>query len=153
MKRKINVTMDDLVMAFDSNTAEYTQYLNLETGGIAMLSKTGDSFDEDGKEVEDPTVFDNKEKYIRLPIPEPDEALKDMEQFIDTKVTGERLRTELRETLGKKHPYRAFRDALMFHSRVDREWFEFREELTKKRIRHWLIDNDLELKEGERDSF
>jgi hypothetical protein len=153
MKRKINITMDDLIMGFDTNTAGYTQYLNLETGGIAKFSKTGDSFDEDGNVVKDLKIFGDKEKYIALPQPEPNETLKNMEQFIDTKVNSERLRTELRESLGKKNPHRAFRDTLMFHSRVDREWFEFREEDIKKRIRHWLIDNDLELKEGDRDSL
>ena len=153
MKRKINITMEDMIMVFDSNTTECTQYLNLETGGIATINKAGDSFNEDGNVVKDLKIFDDKEKYIALPGPEPDEVLKNMEEFIDTKVKVERLRTELRESLGKKNPHRAFRDTLMFHSRVDREWFEFREEIIKKRIRHWLIDNDLELKEGDRDSL
>ncbi|MCP5106098.1 MAG: hypothetical protein GY950_22120 [bacterium] len=45
MKKKIKTTMDDLEMAFEMDAMNYSQFLNLETGGIAMFSEMGDSFD------------------------------------------------------------------------------------------------------------
>lgn len=147
MKRKVNISMDDLIMAFDMNAAEYTHYLHLETGGIAMLSEMGDSFDENGNQVKDPGIFEDSDKYIYIPGSDSDEAYRDMEAFIEAKVSSERLRSELREALGGHRPFRRFRDVLMNHPKLDREWFDFREERTKTRVRQWLTDNGLELEE------
>ncbi len=147
MKRKINVSMDDLVMAFDMNETEYTQFLNLETGGIAILSEMSDSFDENGNPVEDPDIFEDSEKYLLIPGSDSNEAYRDMETFIETKVNGERLRSELRGALNMRRPFRSFKDVLMNHPKIDTEWFTFEEESTKKRIREWLTDNNLELEE------
>lgn len=147
MKRKVKVTMDDLVMAFDMNEAEYSQYLNLDTGGIAILSEMGDSFDENGNPVEDPEIFIDSDKYIDIPGSDSTGAFRDMETFIETKVENKRLRSELRNALEKRRPFRRFKDVLMNHPKMDTEWFAFEEECTKKRIREWLTDNNLELEE------
>jgi len=147
MKRKVNISMDDLLMAFDMNAAGYKQYLHLETGGMAMLSEMGDSFDENGNPVKDPGIFGDPDKYIYIPGSDSGETYRDMEAFIEAKVNSERLRSDLREELGGHRPFRRFRDVLMNHPKLDREWFDFREDRTKTRIRQWLTDNDLELKE------
>lgn len=147
MKRKINVSMDDLLMAFDMNEGECTQYLNLETGGIAILSEIGDSFDEEGNEIKDPEIFEDPDRYISIPGSDSSEAFREMETFIETTVKSKRLSAELREALDKRRPFRRFRDVLMNHPKIDTEWFNFEEENAKKRIRQWLTDNDLELKE------
>lgn len=147
MKRKIKAKMDDLLMSFDMNADEHSQYLNLETGGIAIISEYGDSFDEHGNEIEDTEIFLDQEKYISIPGSRSDEAYRDMERFIETKVKGKHLQKELLDALQMRRPFRRFKDVLTRFPRVQAHWYEFEEECTRQRIIEWLEDNDLELEE------
>ncbi|MCP5101781.1 MAG: hypothetical protein GY950_00295 [bacterium] len=145
MKKKIKTAMDDLEMAFEMDAVNYSQFLNLETGGIAIFSELGDSFDEDGNAIEDPDIYDDSEKYIVIPGSDSSEAYRDMERFIETGVKDQRLRGDLLGALNKRRPFRRFRDILMNYPKVDARWFSFQEERTKNRIREWLEENNLEL--------
>jgi hypothetical protein len=147
MKRKIKTTMDDLIMAFEMNANEYSQYLNLETGGIAIISELGDSFDENGNEIEDVDEFisqlDDK-KYLPIPGSESHEAFEDMEHFIDT-VNSEKIKQELRNALGMRRPFYHFKDILLNYPNKQKRWFSFQEQAARKQIMDWLEQNNLEL--------
>jgi hypothetical protein len=48
MKRGISTTFEKLLEAVEVGTSDVIQYLNIETGEIAMKSDEFESFDEDG---------------------------------------------------------------------------------------------------------
>jgi hypothetical protein len=148
MKRKINTTMDDLMMAFDMNPDEHLQYLNLETGGIAIISEFFDSFDEEGNaiyEEEEKQRYCDDDKYIYIPVVESSDAFREMEEFIESKVKDKSLRSQLWDALDRRRPFRRFKDVLMEYPAAEKQWFAFQEECTKRRILEWLAENNLEL--------
>lgn len=151
MKRKIKTTMDDLILAFDMNANEYSQYLNLETGGIAIISELGDSFDENGNEIDgdDTEKFDDKSKYILIPGSNPREAFENMERFTET-VKNRELQPKLYNALSMNRPFYHFRDILLGYPEEQKRWFSFQEQATRQQIHDWVEQNNLELEENDK---
>ncbi len=147
MKRKIKAKMDDLIMAFDMNETDCSQYLNPETGGIATINEFGDSFDENGNPIEDTEKFLDNDRYIAIPGSDSREAYRDMERFIAEKVTDKSLKEELGSTLEMRRPFRRFKDVLTRFPRLQAQWYQYQDERSRQRIQEWLEENDLELED------
>lgn len=138
--------MDELIMAFDMNANEYSQYLNLETGGIAIISELSDSFDENGNEInwDDTERFDDKSKYILVPGSDPREAFEIMERFTET-VENRELQQKLCHALSVHRPFYHFKDVLLNYPDEQKRWFSFQEQAIRQQIHDWLEQNNLEL--------
>jgi hypothetical protein len=143
MKKKVNITLDDVLESLELGSPGMTQYLNTETGGIAMISDYSDSFDENGESLDydDLDKFQD-EKYIALPIVDSHEGYRDMEAFIET-VKDSSLRNRLENALNQRRPFRRFKDVLMGSAEEER-WFKFQTARNRERALEWLEENNLE---------
>lgn len=143
MKKKVNITLDDVVESLELGSAEITQYLNTETGGVAMISEIADSFDENGAplDLDDLDKFQD-EKYIPLPIVDSHEGYRDMEAFIET-VKDPGLRNRLENVLRQNRPFRRFKDVLRGLAEEE-GWYKFQTAGNHKRALEWLEENNLE---------
>jgi hypothetical protein len=143
MKKKVNITLDDVIESLELGCPEITQYLNTETGGIAMIGEYTDSFDEDGEPLDDDELDKfSDEKYIALPIVHSNEGFRDMEAFIET-VKDSRLRNRLENALSQKRPFRRFKDVLTGFE-LER-WYKFQAARNRERALEWLEENNLEV--------
>ena len=143
MKKKVNITLDDVLESLVLGSPGITQYLNMETGGIAMIGEYSDSFDENGEPL-DPDDLDKfeDEKYIALPIVDSNEGFRDMEAFIET-VKDSSLKNRLENALSQKRPFRKFKDVLIGLAEEER-WYKFKEARNRRRALEWLEENNLE---------
>jgi len=143
MKKKVNITLDDVLESLELGSPGITQYLNMETGGIAMIGEYSDSFDENGEPL-DPDDLDKfeDEKYIALPIVDSNEGFRDMEAFIET-VKDSSLKNRLENALSQKRPFRKFKDVLIGLAEEER-WYKFQEARNRRRALEWLEENNLE---------
>lgn len=151
MMRKINTTMDKLVIAFETDAREHTQYLNLETGGIAVISEMWDSFDENGNEIDPDETdrFEDKSKYVMIPGSDPREDFEAMEAFART-VKDPVLKQKLSQAITLHRPFRHFKNVLSDYPYEQKRWFSFQEKSTIHRIQTWLKENNLELEENDK---
>jgi acetylornithine aminotransferase len=147
MKKKVNVNFDEILDSLEMGSDEITQYLNTETGGIAMVSEMGDAFDEDGTAISrDGRDKFCDEKYIALPIVNSREGYEDMVEFIPT-VADARIRTKLENSLDQRRPFRRFKDVLMSYPSEEKRWFKFKENINRKRAYQWIEEHNLEVNE------
>lgn len=143
MKKKVNITFDDVLEALELGTSDISQYLNTETGGIAMVSEMGDAFDEDGESLDyDEREKFQDEKYLALPTVDSHDGFRDMEDFIRT-VKNAGLRNRLDNAVNQRRPFRKFKDALI-GSPEEQRWFKFQTERNRERAKRWLEDNNIE---------
>jgi hypothetical protein len=143
MKKKVNITLDIVLEALELGSPDITQYLNTETGGIAMIGEYSDAFDENGEllDSDDLDKFED-EKYIALPIVDSNEGYRDMEAFIET-VKDSSLRDRLENALSQKRPFRRFKDVLIGLAEGER-WYEFQAVRNRRWALEWLEENNLE---------
>ncbi len=148
MKKKVNVEFVDILDSLEMGSFDMTQYLNTETGGIAMVSEMGDAFDENGEAIygDDLDRFED-EKYIALPIVNSPDGYNDMEKFVQT-VANAKIRTKLENSLNQRRPFRHFKDVLRFYPSEEKRWFKFKENINRKRAYQWIEDHNLEVNES-----
>lgn len=139
----MNITLDDVIESLELGSPEMTQFLNTETGGIAMISQYADSFDENGEPIDydDRDKFQD-EKYVALPIVNSHKGYRDMEAFIET-VKDFRLRNRLENVLNQRRPFRGFKDVLLGLAEEGR-WFKFQAARNRERALQWLEENNFE---------
>jgi len=139
----VNITLDDVLESLELGSPGMTQYLNTETGGIAMIGDYSDAFDENGESLDydDLDKFQD-EKYLVLPTVDSYEGYRDMEAFIET-VKDSSLRNRLENALNQRRPFRRFKDVLMGLAEEER-WFKFQTARNRERALEWLEENNLE---------
>lgn len=143
MKKKVNITLDDVLDSLEIGCAEITRYLNTETGGIAMISREVDSFDENGESLDydDLDKFCD-EKYLVLPIVDSREGFRDMEAFAET-IKDFALRNRLKNVLKQRRPFRRFREELQIIDELQ-NWYKFQTLRNHGRALDWLEENNIE---------
>lgn len=142
-KRKIPISMFELLDVFGITSDEITHYLNIETGKFAIHSNFSGAFDENGNEIKEKNPFAGK-KYIEIPGVMSYEAFRDMERFVQT-VKDIKLQKRLTKILDGKGPFQHFVKYLSDFPEEKKDWEKFKKECIKKRAIEWLKDNNLGL--------
>jgi hypothetical protein len=173
MKRKVNVDLDELALALDTDFSELHQYLDLETGQVISIMEEFASelegiydeiYDEGNRAVsledylqrrEDPDrqkemmlEADRVEQgygtcYIRIERDDPYGDYRDMERFIGT-VEDAHLRERMWDTVQGRGAFRRFKDLPARHPQVREDWFEFKDARLQARVAGWLETHDIE---------
>lgn len=174
MKRKVNVDLDELAIALDTDFSELHQYLDLETGRIVPI------MDELSRELEKiyDEIYDGAgnrvvtlEEYLQRR-DDPDWQKEMMleadrvEQGYGTRyirverddpygdyrdmerfigtIEDARLRERLWNAIRGRGAFRRFKDLLARHPQVEEAWFEFKDARLQKRVANWLAYHDIE---------
>lgn len=174
MKRKVNVDLDELAIALDTDFSELHQYLDLETGRIVPI------MDELSRELEKiyDEIYDGAgnrvvtlEEYLQRR-DDPDWQKEMMleadrvEQGYGTRyirverddpygdyrdmerfigtIEDARLRERLWNAIRGRGAFRRFKDLLARHPQVEEAWFESKDARLQKRVANWLAYHDIE---------
>lgn len=78
------------------------------------------------------------------PIPS-HKSFRIMEAFADSR--NEKEQTHLYKALNRRGPFANFRNACMDLG-ILQQWYDFKSEAEARQAREWLIENDLEIKDG-----
>jgi len=174
MKRKVNVELDELAIALDTDFSELHQYLDLETGRIVAIMEEmtweleeiyEEIYDEDGNRVvtlEDYLQQRDDPDWQKEMILEADRV----EQGYGTRyirverddpygdyrdmerfigtVEDARLRERLWNAIQGRGAFRRFKDLLVRHPQVEEAWFDFKDARLQKRVANWLETHDIE---------
>lgn len=143
MKRRVNITLDELTQVFEFSSDEMTHYLNIETGKVAMYSNLTGGFDEHGEEIKNANAFADH-KYIEIWGIHPYEVFRDMENFVET-LSDTLLKGKLKTILKGRSAFHHFKEELAKHPDEHQRWLVFKKECCLKRIYDWLEENDLEM--------
>jgi len=130
-KIQVKTNFDSLLSAFDFQSLEHQQVLDIETGEIIMLSEFDD---EEGMTHK---IEKNPERYLTIPIIESYEAYDDMVDFADT-VTDKDLQEKLWLALDGKGAFGRFKRVLDGYPQERQRWFAYKDQCTRRRLREWL---------------
>jgi hypothetical protein len=153
--RKLEIIWGELEVAFQSNSWDMHFYLDLETGGVVMVT------DEVARYVEQPPDYELPEwmeqdlqiarqveegsgtRYIRIPEADSRAAYRDMEHFIYT-VDDSRLQDRLGQAIRGRGAFRRFKNVLIEHPTERERWFAFKDRCTYERMLDWLEGEEIE---------
>ena len=174
MKRQVNVDLDELAIALDTDFSELHQYLDLETGRIIPIMQEisweleeiyEEIYDEDGNRVvtledylqrrDDPDW--QKEMMLeadrveqgygtRYIRVERDDPYGDYRDMerFIGTVEDSHLRERLWNAIRGRGAFRRFKDLLARHPQVEEAWFEFKDARLQKRVANWLAYHEIE---------
>jgi hypothetical protein len=174
MKRQVNVDLDELAIALDTDFSELHQYLDLETGRIIPIMQEisweleeiyEEIYDEDGNRVvtledylqrrDDPDW--QKEMMLeadrveqgygtRYIRVERDDPYGDYRDMerFIGTVEDARLQERLWNAIRGRGAFRRFKDLLARHPQVEEAWFEFKDARLQKRVANWLAYHEIE---------
>ena len=174
MKRQVNVDLDELAIALDTDFSELHQYLDLETGRIIPIMQKisweleeiyEEIYDEDGNRVvtledylqrrDDPDW--QKEMMLeadrveqgygtRYIRVERDDPYGDYRDMerFIGTVEDSHLRERLWNAIRGRGAFRRFKDLLARHPQVEEAWFEFKDARLQKRVANWLAYHEIE---------
>ena len=139
---KIQIDIEDLIMALQNHGGESEFYLDLTTGEVkfyydGMLD--GEQVDEDfdiDDYLEDP-------HFVRISGVASHESYEVMEKFIETLAEGKAQRELLRAISGRK-PFRSFKDALFYQGDVRDQWSAFENEAYVAMAQDWLDEHEID---------
>ncbi len=130
----MKIDLDELCYALDDASYDNAYYLDLDTGGLLLISDYMDS-----EEVEELSrrLEEEPERYELLPKASSHEGYREMEEFIAT-VQDERLAELLEVAIDGKGAFRRFKDVLGRFPNDQERWFRFREQRAMERALEWL---------------
>lgn len=142
LTRKITVTVDDLIEAFDTHFEETAYYLDLQNGKMILVSEI-DDLDNLKEKIES----DNTGRYVYVePILSP-EGYRQMEDFIAT-LADKNLQEKLEIAISGKGAFRRFKDVLLMYPEQRQNWFDFHETMMKEYAQDWVNDLNRELEKN-----
>ena len=174
MKRQVNVDLDELAIALDTDFSELHQYLDLETGRIIPIMQEicweleeiyEEIYDEDGNRVvtledylqrrDDPDW--QKEMMLKADRVEQGYGTRYIRVERDDPygdyrdmerfigtVEDSHLRERLWNAIRGRGAFRRFKDLLARHPQVEEAWFEFKDARLQKRVANWLAYHEIE---------
>jgi hypothetical protein len=153
--RKLKVNWSELSDAFESSSWEMRYFLDLETGGVVMIT------DEVARYVEEPPEGELRgwmkdaveeaerveegygTRYIRIPEAGTRDSYRDMERFIGT-VRNAHLQDRLWQAIRGSGAFRYFKDVLYEYPAERERWFAFQERCIHERVLWWLESEGIE---------
>ena len=138
------VYLDDIVDAFDSCMRDWSQYLNVKTGEIVMLSDEPWVRLVEDKDAELRKEIEESDDYICLPDQYELNEKQIMEDFADNCVRGG-IGNRLWRALNSRHPYRYFKAAIN-ETGVEKKYYAYRTLMFFRKAEEWCRENKVRYK-------
>lgn len=139
-RRKLNINLSELELAFENASWEAEYYLDRETGEIILIGSMILDMSRITQQIEN--VAD-KSRYLRVPHAEPGDSRSDMERFVET-TRDKELRQLLSAAIKGRNAFRRFKDALLDYPQERERWFRFQADRVQQRVLEWLDSEDIE---------
>lgn len=150
--RYVPVDVDEIGMAMDLNTYEYTHYLNTDTGEVVMVEVMLMDFDYNDelairrlpewqrqlmpvlRQIDETDVF---EAIPSIPVSEKLEVMLSFAKQVEQRA----LQEELFKALQKEHDsIRQFKGILVYYPEIEQQWYIFKEEYLQRQVLEWLAN-------------
>src|SRR5580700_6758160 len=141
---QIEVDVDDLIIAFQSQNFDSVWFLDLETGAV-RLCYDGMLDGEDVEEDFDIDAYLDPDRHRVIRGISSSISYGFMEDFIEDLPQG-RVKEQLSDAISRSKPFRRFKDALFELGEVRETWFRFEEECYARYSQEWLDDESIEAK-------
>jgi hypothetical protein len=142
-RRRVPVDWDELELAFEWQSDEQENYLDLRTGHVVVKSSFG-APDEEGELSEEELETGLAEGHLvhieRLPSSRAYDWMADFAASIGDSW----LRERLDRALHGRGAFRRFKDELADRPREREQWFAIRDARLREAMLEWLADNDIE---------
>ncbi len=158
--RKLKVDVEDIAMIMENQDRFGNQYyLDTETGETVVIPEELMSALEEGESCEGlpawelellpraKEIFEGNERYEVIPTRPSHEAYDIIVNFVSDVKDG-RMRSRLESALHGKGAFRRFKDTLREYPEVEKEWFKFKAERDKEKVKEWLESIGIEMVEG-----
>ncbi len=132
------IDWDELHSVFTLSSDMMTNYLDLETGKVLMVSE----MDPDCSEVSEEELDEHPERYLDVETQHSGEAYEWMAEFAES-VDDRELFNRLDRALNRSKPFRRFKDVLADYPKQLEEWFAFEDQMIKRTIEEWVSDAGL----------
>lgn len=168
-KRTLQIDMSELELVFDNHHAEFSSYLNLDTGEILIVNDAIEAQletiqleltpDEDlinhlnglglgegtRRELLAQAAFERAPlgTYLRIPQADSQQGYVDMQTFIETLPDGPVAR-KLAMAIQGSGAFRRFRELVARDPALQSAWLTFHDQMRRQRITAWLDGNDIQ---------
>lgn len=170
--RQLKIDLAELEFAFESSSEMISNYLDLDTGELIMVSDDElsllesiieTSSDEPSQPVDWQSVFEDEhvpewqrerlmkayqvetglgERFISIAGDSSHEGYQDMKAFIVT-IHDRKLLEQLDRAINGRGAFRNFKDVLSEHPAERERWFQFKQERLHQRVLDWLESQDI----------
>lgn len=135
----MNVDVDALVVAFSDDSVERSYYLDKDSGRVFNVLEDHD--DPETQELVWALESDTRGRYIQVPKPSLEEALREQDAFVES-LEGD-LREKLDKVIEDDHDGAKFAE-FVERDRVAREaWRDYRTTRSRQQANEWLKSLDL----------
>jgi hypothetical protein len=145
--RKIIVTADDLIEAFDTHFEETAYYLDLQKGIVILVSEFDDT-----DNLKEKIESDMTGRYVYIePIPSL-EGYQQMEDFI-AMVSDKNLQEKLLIAISGTGAFHRFKEVLLTHPEERQRWFDFHEKMITEYTKEWISNLNRELEKNPKTKY
>jgi hypothetical protein len=134
---KLTIRADELVATFESQSWEMRHFLDRQTGEVLIV------FTDEINEEEEEGPEAHPDRYLLIEPVDSRDIFEIMSDFVET-LPESRVQRELAWALGRKRPFRRFKDVLLNHPSVREDWFRFHQQAFIKVIKDWLEHHGVE---------
>jgi hypothetical protein len=157
--RKLKVDVEDIAMIMENQDRFGNQYyLDTETGETVVIPEELMSALEEGESCEGlpawelellpraKEIFEGNERYEEIPTRPSHEAYDIIINFVSDVKDG-RMRSRLESALHGRGAFGRFKDTLKEYPQIEKEWFKFKAEKDKEKVKEWLESIGIEMVE------
>jgi len=155
--KKLKVDLEDIAMCMDhQDRYDQNYYLDTETAETVCIPGELMRALEEGKSLADlpawefelvdlaKEVLAGSSRYVEIPVRGSGEAYDLMVEFAGS-VKDRTLKEKLESALHGKGTFRRFKDTLLDHPEVEKEWFQFKADRDREEVREWLESLGIEI--------
>jgi len=155
----LKVNVEEVAMIMDNQDRfEHQYYLDTETGETIAIPDELMRAVEEGESYKGlpewemellsqaKAIHEASPRYQEIPVRFSSEGYNLMVEFVEG-LTDSRVQRELHSAMDGKGAFRRFKDVLRNYPEVEKEWFKFKAERNKEKVREWLESIGIELRE------
>lgn len=135
---ELAIDFDELVDAFEESDTDHSFFIDTQTSTMLYFNQAADFDRERLEEMVD-------ERYLMIPTRFPKDDFVIMECFVYEKIQDDAIAEKFTEAIGRRRPFRHFKDLLFDYPDLQEQWFAYYREHLKNQAINWLFSHNIEL--------
>jgi hypothetical protein len=131
--KHLTVDLGEVMEALDDHDPDAVWVLDLETGEAVCFTE-----EERRDDPEEP--WEDLDRYLCIHPLQSHESFEFMTDFVENLPTGKPRKT-LEQALSRRHPFRAFKDALLAYPNLREAWFKYHDDCLRSEATAWIGAN------------
>lgn len=156
--KRLKVDIEDIAICMDDQDRyDYEYYLDTDTGEVVHMSgellraldegRSLEELPEEGEMVEQAKeILSGSDRYKEIPVWASKEAYHLMLEFTES-IADSKLKGKVASTLHGKGAFRKFEETMTGYPEAEKEWYRFKADRDRERVKNWLEGIGIELEE------